>query len=123
MRHGYEVDHYILRYCRNGRQLDLGESRSLTLIVLLKLLPASHGLLAYVCASGPGLMVMTVMVIFAIVIMGTVMIAMVTIAMVTVLVMVIILTEVLRQVGVLRQRQHQSFRRLRVFYLPKLSKT
>ena len=64
--------------------MDLGESRSPTQILQRNLLPASHRLWAYVCAFGPGLMVMT--------------------AMVMVSVMVIIVPEALRQVGWLRPR-------------------
>jgi hypothetical protein len=37
-------------------------------------------------------------------------------AMVLVIVIVIIVSEVLRQVGWLHQRQHQSFHRIRAFY-------
>jgi hypothetical protein len=65
--------------------LDLGESRSPTQIFQENLLLASHGLWAYVCAFGPGLMVMMAMVMAA-------------------MVMVIIVPEALRQVGWLRQR-------------------
>jgi cation transport ATPase len=65
--------------------LDLGESRSPTQIFQQNLLLASHELLAYVCAFGPGLMVMMAMVMM-------------------VMVMVIIVPEALRQVGWLRQR-------------------
>jgi len=101
MPHGHGVDNRSLRYCRKGRQLDLGESRSPTQIFKRNLLPASHGLGAYVGAFGPGLMVMM---------------AMVMMAMVMVSVMVIIVPEVLRQVGWLRQRQHQSLYRLTAFY-------
>jgi len=101
MPHGHGVDNCSLRYCRKGRQLDLGESRSPTQIVEQNLLPASHRLWAYVCAFGPGLMVMM---------------AMVMMTMVIVSVMVIIVPEVLGQVGWLRQRQHQSFHRLIAFY-------
>jgi hypothetical protein len=90
MPHGHGVDNCSLRFYRKGRKLDLGESRSPTQIFQRNLLPASHRLWAYVCTFGPGLMVMM--------------------AMAMVLVMVII---VLRQVGWLRQRQHQSFHRLR----------
>jgi len=74
--------------------LDLGESRSPTEIFQRNLVLASHGLWAYVCAFGPGLMV----------IMAMVMMAMVMTAMVMVAVMVIIVPEALRQVGWLRQR-------------------
>ena len=100
MPHGNGVYNCSLRFCRNGRQLDLGESRSPTQIFQRNLLPASHRLWAYVCAFGLGLMVMIAM----------------AMAMVVVLVMVIIVLEALRQVGCLRQRQHQSFHRLRAFY-------
>ena len=88
MPHGHGVDNCSLRFCRKGRQLDLGESRSPTQIFQRDLLPASHRLWAYVCAFGPGLMVMMAMVIMA---------------MVMVSVMVIIVPEALRQVGWLRQ--------------------
>jgi hypothetical protein len=70
--------------------LDLGESRSPSQIFQRNLLLASHGLVAYVCALAPGLMVM----------MATVMLAMV----ITAMVIVIIVPEALRQVGWLRQR-------------------
>ena len=100
MLHGHGVDNSSLRFCRKGRQLDLGESRSPTQIFQQNLLLASHRLWAYVCAFGPGLMVMM--------------------AMVMVLVIVIIVLEALRQVGWLCQHQHQSFHRLRAFYKPKL---
>ena len=83
MPHGHGVDHCSLRFCRNGKQLDLGESRSPTQIFQQNLLLAPHGSWAYVCAFGLGLMVMT--------------------AMVMVSVMVIIVPEALRQVGWLRQ--------------------
>jgi hypothetical protein len=99
MPHDHGVDNCSLRFCRNGRQLDLGDSRSPTQIVQPNLLLASHGLWAYVCAFGPGLMVMMVMVMMAMVMM-----AMVMTAMVIVSVMVIIVPEALRQVGWLRQR-------------------
>jgi len=87
MPHDHGVDNCSLRYCRKGRQLDLGESRSPTQIFRRNLLPASHRLWAYVCTFGPGLMVMVAMVM----------------AMVMVSVMVIIVPEALRQVGWLRQ--------------------
>jgi len=48
------------------------------------------------------------------VMMATVMIVMM--AMMMVLVMVVIIPEALIQVGWLRQRQHQSFHRLRAFW-------
>jgi len=103
MPHGHD-DNCSLRYCRKGRQLDLGQSRSPTQIFQRNLLPASHRLRAYVCTFGPGLMVMIAMAM-----------AMERV-LVMVLVIVIILPEVLRQVGWLRQRQRQSFYRLRAFY-------
>jgi len=106
MPHGRGVDNCSLRFCRNGRQLDLGESRSPTQIFQRNLLPASHRLWAYVCVFGLGLMVMIAMAMAMVMVM----------AMVVVLVMVIIVLEALRQVGCLRQRQHQSFHRLRAFY-------
>jgi len=49
MPHDHGVDNCSLRFCRNGRQLDLGESRSPTQIFQRNLLLASHGLWAYVC--------------------------------------------------------------------------
>ena len=97
MSHDHGVGNCSLRLCRNGRQLDLGESRSPTQIFQRKLLLASHGLWAYGCAFETGLMVMM---------------AMVMTAMVMVSVMVIIVPEALRQIGWL----HQSFYRLRAFY-------
>jgi hypothetical protein len=39
---GHGVDNCSLPICRKGRQLDLGESRSLTQIFQWNLLPASH---------------------------------------------------------------------------------
>jgi len=84
MPHGHGVDDCSLRFFRKGRQLDLGESRSPTQIFQRNLLPTSHRLWAYVCAFGPGLMVMM--------------------AMVMVSVMVIIVPEALGQVGWLCQR-------------------
>jgi hypothetical protein len=53
-------------------------------------MPTSHRLWAYVCAFGPGLMVMMAMVMMAMVMMA--------------MVMVIIVPEALRQVGCLCQR-------------------
>jgi len=79
--------------------LDLGESRSPTQIFQQNLLLASHGLWAYVCAFGPGLMVMMVMVMMAMAMMEMIMTAMVMVS-----VMVIIVPEALRQVSWLRQR-------------------
>ena len=49
MPHGHGVDNCILRFCRKGRQLDLGESRSPTQIFLRNQLPASRRFWAYVC--------------------------------------------------------------------------
>jgi len=98
MPHTHGVDNCSLRFRRKGRQLDLGESRSPTQIFQRNLVPTSHRLWAYVCAFSPGLM-------------GTM-----AMAMVMVMVIVIIVPEVLIQVGWLRQRQHQSFHRLRAFY-------
>jgi len=94
MPHDHGVDNCSLRFCRKGRQLDLGESRSPTQIFQRNLQLASHGLWAYVCAFGPGLMVM----------MAMVMMAMVMMAMVMVSAMVIIVPEALRPVSWLRQR-------------------
>jgi len=91
MPHGHGVDICRLTFCRKGRQLDHEESRSPTQIFQRNLLPASHRFWAYVCAFGPGLIVMMVMVMMAMV-------------MVMVSVMVIIVPEALRQVGWLRQR-------------------
>ena len=85
--HGHGVDNSSLTFCRKGRQLDLGESKSPTQIFQRNLLPASHRLWAYVCVFGLGLMVM---------------IAMVMMAMVMVSVVVIIVPEALRQEGCLR---------------------
>jgi len=103
MPHDHGVENCSLRSSRNGRQLDLGDSRSPTQIVQPNLLLASHGLWAYVCAFGPGLMVMMAMVMMAMVMMAMAMIAMAMTAMVMVSVMVIIVPEALRQVGWLRQ--------------------
>jgi len=100
MPHDHGVDNCSLRFCRNGRQLDLGESRSPTQIFQRNLLLALHGLGAYVCTFGPGLMVMMAMVMMVIVMVS---------------VMVIMVTEALRQVDWLCQHQHQSFYTLRAF--------
>jgi hypothetical protein len=97
MPHSHGVDNCSLRFSKKGRLLDFGESRSPTQIFQRNQLPASHRFWAYVCAFGPGLMVMMAMVMMA-------------------MVMVIIVPEALRQVGWLRQRQHRSFHRLRAFY-------
>ena len=56
------VDNCNLRFCRNGRQLDLGESRSLTQFSQRSLQPLPCRFWAYVCSSGLGLMVTLVMV-------------------------------------------------------------
>ena len=104
MPHGHGVDNCSLRFRRNGRLFELGESRSPTQIFQRNLVPASHRLWAYVCAFGLGLMEML-----------TTAMAM-AMAMAMVMVIVIIVSEVLRQVGWLRQRQHQSFHRLRAFH-------
>ena len=106
MPHGHGVDNCSLRFRRKGRQFELGESRSPTQILQRNLVPASHRLWAYVCAFGLGLMEMVAMAMAMVMAM----------VMVLVLVIVIIVPEVLRQVGWLRQRQHQSFHRLRAFY-------
>ena len=52
MPHHHGVDNGSLRFCRNGTQLDLGESRSPTQIFQRNLLRTSHRLWAYVCAFG-----------------------------------------------------------------------
>ena len=106
MPYGHGVDNCSLKLCSNGRQFKLGESRSPTLIFQRNLLPSSHRLWAYVCAFSLGLMEM----------MATAMAIAMAMAIVMVLVIVIIVPEVLRQVGWLRQCQHQSFHRLRAFY-------
>jgi len=104
MPYSHGIDNCGLRLRRNGRQSELGERRFLTQIFLGNWLPASHRLWAYVCPFGLGLMEMMAMVMAM------------AMAIVMVLVTVIIVPEVLRQVGWLRQRQHQSFYRLRAFY-------
>jgi len=104
MPHGHGVDNCSLRFRMKGRQFELGESRSPTQIVQQNLLPASHWLWAYVCSFGLGLMEMMAMAMAM------------AMAIVMVLVIVIIVPAVLRQVGWLRQRQHQSFHRPRAFY-------
>jgi len=65
MPHGHGVDHCSNRFCSNGRQLDLKESRSPTQIFQQNLLPPSHRLWVYVCVFGLGLMVMMAMVMMA----------------------------------------------------------
>jgi hypothetical protein len=52
MLHGHGVDNCSLRFCKKGRQLDLGENRSLTQIFQGKLLHTSHSQWVYVCAFG-----------------------------------------------------------------------
>jgi len=52
MPHGHGVGNCSLRFCRIGRQWDLGESRSPTQIFQRNLLLASHRLWAYVSAFG-----------------------------------------------------------------------
>ena len=99
MPHGYGVDNCSLRFCTNGRQLDIRESRSPTQIFQRNLLAASHRWRVYVCVFGLGLMVT-----MAMVMMAMVMMAMVMIPVVMVSVTVIIVPEALRQVGWLRQR-------------------
>jgi len=68
------------------------------------LLAASYPLWAYVCAFGLGLMEMMAMAMAM------------AMAIVMVLVTVLTVPEVLRQVGWLRQRQHQSFHRFSAVY-------
>jgi len=104
MPHVHGVDNCSDRFCRKGRQFELGESRSPTQIVQQNLLPASHWLWAYVCAFCLGLMEM----------MARVM-AM-AMAIVMVLLLLTIVPVVLREVGWLCQRQHQSFHPLRAFH-------
>ena len=58
MPQGHGVDNCSLRFCRNGRQLDLEESRSRTQFSQWNLQPVSRRFWAYLCAFGPGLMVM-----------------------------------------------------------------
>jgi len=50
MLHGHGVDNCSLRFCKKGRQLDLGESRSPTQIFQWNLLLASHRPWVNVCA-------------------------------------------------------------------------
>jgi len=121
MPHGHYVDNCSLRFRGKGRHFEHGQSRSPTQIFKRNLLPASHRLWVYVCAFGLELMEMMAM---------AMAMAMV---IVMVLVIVIIVPEVLRQVGWLRQHQHQSFHwprafhsqsfhKLRVFHRPKASR-
>jgi len=133
MPHDHGVDNCSLRFSRNGRELDLGESRSPTQIVQRNLRLASHGLWAYVCAFGPGLLVMMVMVMMVMVMMAMVMMEITMMVMVMVSVPVIIVPEALRQVGWhvnvrikastdLEASTSQSFHRLRVCHRPKASR-
>jgi len=108
MPHGHGVDNWSLRFGRKGRQFELGKNRSPTKIFQRNLVLTSHRLWAYVCAFGLGLMEMVTM--------AMVLAMAMAMAMVMVLVIVIIVPEGLRLVGWLRQRQHQSFHRLRAFY-------
>jgi len=91
MPYGQGVDNCTLRFCRNGRQFDLGVSRSPTQIVLWNLVPAYHQFWVYVCAFGLGLMEIMAMAMAM------------AMAMLLVIVIEIIVSEVLRQVGWLRQ--------------------
>jgi len=109
MPQGHGVDNCSLRFCRKGRQLDLGESRSPTQFSQRNLQPVSRQFWAYAYAFGPGLMVTMVMVMMAMVMMVMVMMVMV---MVIVMVMV---PKALSQVGWLRQCQIQSINRLRAY--------
>jgi len=52
MPHGHGVDNCSLRFYKNGRQLDHGESRSPTQIFQWNLLLSSHWQWVYVCAFG-----------------------------------------------------------------------
>ena len=94
MPHRYAVDNCSLRFCRNGGQLELAESRSLTRIVQQNLLPTSHRFWACVHVFTSGLLVIIMMVIQA---------------LVMVLVAVTIVPEVLRLADWLRQCQNQDF--------------
>jgi len=102
--HGHGVDNRCLWSHRKGRQFELGESRSPTQSSQRNLVPTSDQLWAYVCPFGLVRIEMMAMAMAM------------AMAMVMVLVIVIIVPEVLRQVGWLCQRQHQSFHRLRAFY-------
>jgi len=89
MPHGHGIDNCSLRFCRNDRQLDLGESRSATQIFQRNLLPASHRLWAYVCAFGPELMVMMAKVMMVKVMMAMVMVSVKVSVMVSVMVVIV----------------------------------
>jgi hypothetical protein len=103
---GHGVDNCSLRFCRKGRQLDLGESRSPTQFSQQNLQPVSRRFWAYVYASGLGLIVMMVMVMMVMAMMVMVMIVIVIMVMVMV-------PKALSQVGWLCQYQCQSINRLR----------
>ena len=106
MSHGHDVDNCSLRYCRKGRQLDLGESRSPTPISQQNLQPVSHRSWAYVYTFSPGLMVVMVMVMVMVLVMVTVMVP-----------------KALSPIGWLHQRPCHSFNRVKAFYWPKLPQT
>jgi len=109
--HAPGVDNCSFRFRRKGRQCNLGVSGFPTHIFLRNHGPAYHQLWVYMCTFGLGLMELMVM-------------AMVmAMAMVLVIVIVIILSEELRQVGWLRQCQHQTVYRHRAFDLRKLPQT
>ena len=74
MPQGHGVDNCSRRICRNGRQLDLGESRSPTQLSQRSLQPVARRFWAYVCAFGPGLIVTMVMVMVMVMVMMTVMV-------------------------------------------------
>jgi len=92
--HGQDIDNSSLWFFKNGRQLNLGESRSH--------LSLSGGIFCSLSPQGwcmclqSGLKVLK----------ATVMLAMVMLAMMMVLVVVIMVAEALREVGWLHQHQH-----------------
>jgi len=98
MAYRHAVDNGGHRFCRAGRQWNLGESRSSTQIFKWDLQCTSHWFWPYVCTFCLGMMAM-----MAMVTMWQVMMAMVILAMVMVSVMVTIVPEVLRQVGWISQ--------------------
>jgi hypothetical protein len=114
--HGHGVDNCSPLFGTKGRQLDLGVSRYPTQIFQRNMLSACHRSWADMSAFGLGLMVIMAMMLMAMVMMAMVMMAMVT-------VMVITVPVALRQVGYLHQHLHESFHRLRAFYLPQLPQT
>jgi len=69
MSHGHGVDNRSLRFCSKGRQLNLGESRSPTQFFQRNLQPASHWFWTYVCAFGPGLLMLSVFVMVMVMVM------------------------------------------------------